>query len=164
MLARATLEPPPASDPEALEEALRGLFVELMIFHRGLARDQGLTLQQLMLLKGIESEGPLQPSQIAERYGITRPAASVEISALERRGWVARSLVKGNRRSRLTSLTPKATRVLKQVHEARREFLERGFATLTSSQRHELDLALHVLQRHFQGWRDAARPASGRCP
>lgn len=166
MLARAVPGPSSSRSVEgyAVDEALQALMGEMMVFLRGLALDQGLTLQQLMLLRKIEAEGPQQPSRIADRYGISRSAVSVEISSLERRGWVSRSPVKGNRRGRLASLTPKAQKALRESHERRRAFLESGLAALSPTERRALTRSLWTVVEHLQTQREASGTLPGRCP
>jgi DNA-binding MarR family transcriptional regulator len=99
------------AETEAVWAALSGLVMETMMFHRQWARRQGLTALQFMVLKTLDREGPLQPSQIADRFGISRSAVSSEFNTLEAGRWILRTHPTGNRRTRLTSLTPKAHRV-----------------------------------------------------
>ncbi len=105
----------PASPAEsgAVWDALSSLVMETMMFHRQWARRQGLTPLQFTVLKSLDAQGPLQPSQIADQFGISRSAVSSEINTLEAGGWVLRTHPSGNRRTRLTSLTPRARRVLR---------------------------------------------------
>jgi DNA-binding MarR family transcriptional regulator len=125
--------------------ALGELFSETMIFLHLAARRHGLTLPQLTLLRMLQVKGPLPPSQIAEQFGISRPAVTSSLNILEDAGWVIRSAPDTDRRSHRTSLTARSRRVLLRVESDRRRFLERGLAGISEGQRAELSRTLTLL-------------------
>lgn len=164
MLASSVSARASSSEKAEVEEALHDLMREMMLFHRGVARGLGLTLQQAMMLKVLGQEGPRQPSELAETFGITRPAVSVEVAVLERNGWVTRRAAPGNRRSRVVALTPRASRTLRSAMDASRQFFESGMASLSPSERREFARTLRTIVTHLHGQRggDAAMPGGGR--
>jgi DNA-binding MarR family transcriptional regulator len=141
--ARADVVPQPELQPGAA--ALGELFGETMIFLHLAARRHGLTLPQLMLLRMLQVKGPLPPSQIADQFGISRPAVTSSLNILESAGWVVRSAQDGDRRSHRTSLTARSRRVLVSVESERRQFLEEGLARIGDRQRTELARTLTLL-------------------
>lgn len=126
---------PAPSGPLSAEAALNEILGEMMMFQRSLARDHGLTLLQLMVLKTIESDGPQKPSQIADRFGVSRPAVSSEVNTLEARHWVRRAPEPGDRRSLRTSITPKGRQTLALMDIARHRYFQRGLAALEPEER-----------------------------
>ncbi|MFZ1022993.1 MAG: MarR family transcriptional regulator [Thermoplasmata archaeon] len=130
---------------QAGSAALGELFSETIIFLHLAARRQGLTLPQLILLRMLQVKGPLPPSQIADQFGISRPAVTSSLNILESAGWVVRSAPGADRRSHRTSLTARSRRVLLNVESERRQFLEEGLAGIGGRQRAELARTLTLL-------------------
>ena len=150
---------PRAVEAQEVANALGDLFLETMMFHRQWARRQGLTMVQFAVLKTLLAEGPLQPSQIADHFGISRSAVSGEINALETGGWIVRTHPKGNRRTRLTSLTPHGRRVLDSATSEYRTQLARGYAGHSEEERTVLARTISALAAHLRGRREADEPA-----
>jgi len=138
-------KPAVAGGPEAVWDALSALVQETMMFHRQWARRQSLTPLQFMVLKSLDAQGPRQPSQIADQFGISRSAVSSEINTLEAGGWILRTHPTGNRRTRLTSLSPRARRVLGSVVRDYRRHLIRGLAGVPANQQAQLTQTITAL-------------------
>ncbi|MCI4322602.1 MAG: MarR family transcriptional regulator [Thermoplasmata archaeon] len=140
--------------------ALQELIGEVMMFQYGAARRQSLTLLQLMFLRLLEVKGPLSPSQLADRFGISRPSITSSINTLESGGWVVRSHPEGNRRSLVTSLTPRSRKILERVASERQKFLEEGLARLDPGDRERFARVTQELATSLRALRPADDPAS----
>jgi DNA-binding MarR family transcriptional regulator len=130
--------------------ALQDLIGEALLFQYGAARRHGLTLLQLMLLRLLDVKGPLSPSQLAELFGISRPAMTSSINTLEAGGWVLRSHPVGDRRALRTSLTPQSRRALEKVASERRRFLEEGLTGLAPAGRDDFARLTNQLVAHLR--------------
>jgi DNA-binding MarR family transcriptional regulator len=135
---------------------------EVMMFQYGAARRQSLTLLQLMFLRLLEVKGPLSPSQLADLFGISRPAITSSINTLEAGGWVVRSHPSGNRRSLETSLTPRSRKVLDRVASERRRFLEDGLARLDAEDQAQFARLTQQLALSLRALRPVEDPAVRR--
>jgi DNA-binding MarR family transcriptional regulator len=131
-----------------------------MMFQYGAARRTGLTLLQMMLLRLIEVKGPLSPSQLADLFGISRPAVTSSINTLEDGGWVVRAQTAGDRRSLTTSLTEQSRQALDQVSVERRQFLEKGLAGLSAAERAEFARTTRQLALSLRTLRAVDDPAA----
>jgi MarR family transcriptional regulator, organic hydroperoxide resistance regulator len=150
-------DPPAKSEATrpAASGALEDLVGETMLYLHLAARQHGLTLVQLVVLRLVDLKGPMAPSALADHLGISRPAATSTINVLEADGWIVRSRPEGDRRSLRTSLTPRGRRVLEEVARDRRAFLEGGLSQLGRVERTRL---LRLTARVVNGLR-ALRPA-----
>jgi DNA-binding MarR family transcriptional regulator len=144
----------PIGETQAVWAALSDLVMETMMFHRSWAHRQGLTPIQFMVLKRLHTDGPLQPSQIAEYFGISRSAVSGEINTLESGGWILRTHPSGNRRTRLTSLTPRAHKVLETAGGEYRSHLAQGLSAVPAGQRAQLTRTITALVAQLRDLRD----------
>jgi DNA-binding MarR family transcriptional regulator len=140
--------------------ALQDLIGEVMMFQYGAARRQSLTLLQLMFLRLLEVKGPLSPSELADRFGISRPSITSSINTLESGGWVVRSHPAGNRRSLVTSLTPRSRKVLERVASERQRFLEEGLARLEPEDRERFARLTQELATSLRALRPVDDPAA----
>lgn len=124
----------PASGDE-ISGALRELVAEAMIFHHATARRHGLTFLQLLLLRSIETKGPMAPSQVAAHFGISRPAVTASLNLLEAGGWIARAHRPGDRRRLETSLRPSAIQLLRRIDRERQRLFEEDLAEIPRADR-----------------------------
>ncbi|HEV2519096.1 MAG TPA: MarR family transcriptional regulator [Thermoplasmata archaeon] len=167
----------PAPDPSAQAPAVPGsgaprappleeLIGEMMLFLHAAARDEDLTLLQVIALRLLQGKGPLSPSQIAIQLGISRPAATSFINNLEAGGWIQRVRPTGDRRRLLTCLTPRARRTLLRLAGRRRQFLAKGLARLSPADRSRFLRLARILVGHLraetQGGRRPLRPGGVR--
>lgn len=159
-MTRAVLAPPDAAvhAPAEIEEitaGLREMMAEGMVFHHAAARRHGLTFLQLLLLRSIESKGPMAPSAVAAHFGISRPAVTSSLNLLEESGWITRTRAPGDRRGRRTELRPAATRLLRRLDDERRAFLAEALSGMSQTERLSVARALRriaavVRARHAQ--------------
>jgi DNA-binding MarR family transcriptional regulator len=149
---------------EAVSAALSELVTQAMMFHRQWARQHGFTPFQFAFVKVLQAQGPQQPSQIAAYFGISRPAVSSELNALERSGWVERTHPPANRRTQLISLTPKARRVIEGAMSEYRAEILRGLDGVPASQRAQLMGILTTLVTRLRklGAESPKDPSGGR--
>lgn len=138
--------------------ALEELVGETMLFLHASARERGLTLVQLLLLKVLEKGGPLAPSRLADLLGISRPAVTSAINILESGGWTTRSPTEGDRRRLQVSLTERSRRVLRSITEERRRFLEDGLARIEPRRRAEFAGTAGVLVEHLRALHPTGSP------
>jgi DNA-binding MarR family transcriptional regulator len=123
---------------EAGARALEDLLGTAIVFHHAAARRHGLTLIQWAVLKSLDQRGPLAPSELAEQFGISRPAVTSSITTLESGGWIARSVGGADRRRRETTLTARSREALRRVAEERRRFLAAGISRLPAREQEAL--------------------------
>jgi DNA-binding MarR family transcriptional regulator len=94
-----------------------------------LVRRSGLpSATALIVLEVLRGEGrPLQPSVVAERCFLSRPALSSVMATLERRGLLRRAMHPGDRRGVLVEITSKGKaimrRLLPNLHRAEAEWV-----------------------------------------
>src|SRR5579871_4298765 len=143
MIRAKMARPDSAGESEAVWDALSALVMETMMFHREWARRQGLTAFQFTVLKSLDAQGPLQPSQIADRFGISRSAVSSEINTLESAGWDLR-----------TPLTPRARRVLESAGREYRTRLVETLEDVPEGQRAQLTRTITSLVARLRDGRD----------
>jgi DNA-binding MarR family transcriptional regulator len=115
---------------------------------RGFGLPSATSLIVLEVLRG--ERGPLQPSVVAERCFLSRPALSSVLDTLERRGLVRRSSHPDDRRGSLVEITGTGvevmTRLLPDLHRA--EVAWTG--ALTERQQDALLRQVGLLQQHLR--------------
>ncbi|MFG1530158.1 MAG: MarR family transcriptional regulator [Thermoplasmata archaeon] len=110
-----------SSDPEdAIWEALRQVMTEGALLRRTYLASSGVTFGQYVVLQRVRSDPTVRSSQLARELGVSRPTMSILLRALQRKGWVTRTVAPHDRRSQIVGLTPKADKVLSGVDRASR--------------------------------------------
>ena len=104
--------------------------------------DLGSSFSQVKMLFLLEDGGEHSVKEIANRLGLSLPAASRAIDGLIEKDYVARRESAEDRRSRLITLTDHGREVLARVHQARLETLETFAADLTEDERQGLYAAI----------------------
>lgn len=139
-----------AASPTQLAHALAGLWRRLAIGGQSAAfaeiAEIGLSLTQvkaLWLLEGC-AESPTV-GEIADRLGVSLPAASRTVEGLLRRGWAERREDEHDRRVKRASLTAEGRAVAQRIADARMQGLEAFAASLTDDQRTRLHEALEEI-------------------
>jgi DNA-binding MarR family transcriptional regulator len=119
--------------------------------------EQDLTFSQLKtLLLLAEHAETLSVKDVAERLGISLPAASRAVDSLVRRGLAERAEDKDDRRVRRIRTTPKGDRLVERLVAARIRSFERLLETFSATERRKLGDALDEI---------VARPEIARlCP
>jgi DNA-binding MarR family transcriptional regulator len=138
-----------------ISSALRELVAEAMMFHHATARRHRLTFLQLLLLRSIETKGPMAPSEVAAHFGISRPAVTASLNLLEEGGWIARTHRPGDRRRLQTSLRPPAVQLLRRIDRERERLLEDGLASIPRAERAGY---LRITRRLIDGLRSRQAP------
>lgn len=100
------------------------------------------TFSQVKMLFLLEDGGEHSVKEIAERLGLSLPAASRAVDGLIQRGYVSRRESATDRRSRLVALTQDGQAVVERVLRARLHTLEAFADELTPEERDCLYTAL----------------------
>ena len=100
------------------------------------------SFSQVKMLFLLEDGGEHSVKEIAERLGLSLPAASRAVDGLIQREWVTRREADTDRRSRLIALSDKGREVVDRVIRARLDTLEAFAADLTPEERDGLYTAL----------------------
>jgi DNA-binding MarR family transcriptional regulator len=119
-----------------------------------LARSHGVpSATAMIVLEVLRGAGePLQPSTVAERCFLSRPALSSVMETLERRGYLSRSMHTADRRRVLVSITGEGRAVMERLlpvlHRAEAEWI----APVSPAEReHLLAVLVQVLRRLANG-------------
>lgn len=111
----------PSTDPEdAIWEALRQVMTEGALLRRQYLATSGVTFGQYVVLQRVRADPAVRSSQLARELGVSRPTMSILLRALERKGWVTRTIASTDRRGQVVGLTPMAERLLATVDRASR--------------------------------------------
>ena len=115
---------------------------------RGFGLPSATSLIVLEVLRG--EGGPLQPSVVADRCFLSRPALTSVLDTLERRGLISRSAHPGDRRGSLVEITGTGAavmrRLLPELHRAEVAWTD----VLSDRQKDLLLRQLGVLQEHLR--------------
>ena len=90
---------------------------------------------------------PCTMSELARYKGVGLPTISKSVDMLVRRGWVERWVDKSDRRLTLVRLTPSGRRVLATCRQALEDFLDQRLATLSTTERNDVDASLQLVRR-----------------
>jgi MarR family 2-MHQ and catechol resistance regulon transcriptional repressor len=91
-------------------------------------RHLGLGLTDFMILESLLHAGPITPSRLGDRVGLTRGSITSAVDRLAARGLVAREPNATDARSSLVKLTPIGATVIKAAWKAHAEAVERLLA------------------------------------
>jgi DNA-binding MarR family transcriptional regulator len=100
------------------------------------------SFSQVKMLFLLEDGGEHSVKEIAQRLGLSLPAASRAVDGLIQRGYVSRRESAADRRSRLVALTGDGRAVVERVLRARLQTLEAFADELTPEERDRLYTAL----------------------
>lgn len=107
------------------------------------SHDPPLTVAQYLALRAIQST-PLSGAELARRTGVSGPAVSQLVTALETAGLVERQPAETDRRTRGLALTARGTRILKSAEDL---VSERLAELLTDLPKPEADALTRLLER-----------------
>lgn len=116
-----------------------------------------VTIGQFLALRSIDREA-LTASELARRTGVSGPAVSQLVAALEGAGWVARSPHADDRRRRGLALTEDGRRVLASASSMVRQRLAPLLAELPPHELEALDRLLEQLESALGGTPPPRRP------
>lgn len=108
----------------------------------GITQRYGLTVSELSTIYELNENGALNITEIAQRVGLSKAAASQMIQRLVRQGLLERSENPVNRREKHVRLTPAAQAIKRQVDEAILERMAAAFAAVPDSKIERLSRAL----------------------
>lgn len=114
---------------------------------------KGVTVAEWALMREMLSHGPANPSQLAERLGMTRGAISKLIDRLAQKNLCERSSGGDDRRYQSVELTPTGKRLVPTLAKLADENDSEFFGHLTRQQKAEVGAILKEVVRR-QGWKD----------
>lgn len=106
-------------------------------------RKRGLTIPQMNLLMYLYYHGACEITHLAEPLQVGKSAISQIVERMVQQGYLERSAVAGDRRSRLVQLTPAAEQIILEGIVARQSWLNDPSGELPSA---EQELLLHALK------------------
>jgi DNA-binding MarR family transcriptional regulator len=98
-------------------------------------------------LATVERHGPLTPSELAARERVQRPTATRVVARLAEEGLVARTPDPEDGRSALVAVTPRGSRLLRDLRTHKEAFLARRLDRLDAEERATLARAAEILER-----------------
>lgn len=108
-----------------------------------------VTVAEWALMRQMFDAGPTNPSQLAEKMGMTRGAISKLIDRLCDKGLAEKTTLKKDRRFQEVALTPKGRRLVPTLAELADSNDHEFFGHLSDRQQSELMLLLKdIVQRH----------------
>jgi DNA-binding MarR family transcriptional regulator len=125
--------------------SLHSIAIHLLRRARAVDRETGLSPQRLSLLSVLAYAGPKTVSQLADAEQVSRPAISVLLTALEKKGLARRERSQSDARRVLVHATPKGKHLMERGRRRRVERIACELATLSPSQLALLDRAARVL-------------------
>ena len=128
----------------ATQLAVRALF-DALFARYGLSAG---TFNVLMLLRS--EPGPVQPHQVAERLGITRPTVTGLLGTLARRGYIDRRTHPNDRRMALLAIAPAGEAALTQLLPEIAALEQQAFAPLPETDRRTLMTTLTRVREHAE--------------
>jgi DNA-binding MarR family transcriptional regulator len=109
-----------------------------------------LSPSQTAALAVIEREGPLTPSEVAQRERIQRPSATRVLARLEEAALITRAADPADRRSALVSITPLGSSLLATARTRKDEFLSARLDALGAEDRATLERAASLLEQMLE--------------
>jgi DNA-binding MarR family transcriptional regulator len=114
---------------------------------------KGVTVAEWAVMREMLEAGPVIPSQLAERLGMTRGAISKLVERLCHKEFVKRTASDGDRRYQSVALTAKGKKLVPKLAQLADENDREFFGHLAMDQRNDLvQLLEDVVYRH--GWKD----------
>jgi DNA-binding MarR family transcriptional regulator len=114
------------------------------------ARDVGLNPTQMAILEALEGrERGLSVKEIALNLGVSQPSATDSITALERKGYVIKRTVPGDRRA-VTVCTTDAGRQSLLAGEGIEGAADQAIRALSEAEQEDLLISLIKMIRHMQ--------------
>ncbi len=114
---------------------------------------KGVTVAEWAVMREMLEAGPVNPSQLAERLGMTRGAISKLVERLCGKALVERTASDGDRRYQSVALTAKGKKLVPMLARLADENDQEFFGHLTGEEQADLvRLLKDVVHRH--GWKD----------
>ncbi len=123
--------------------SLRRIIQAVDLYSRKLASQHGLTGPQLVCLREIRNQGPINPGQLARSVSLTPPTVSGILDRLEVRGLLTRQRRNRDKRQVLVQLTDKGQQVVSQTPPPLQELFTQRLGALPPARRRAISKALH---------------------
>jgi DNA-binding MarR family transcriptional regulator len=145
--ATKTITVPDVTAPRDIELAAR-LRLAITRTARRLRQESGTDLgpSQVAALATIERQGPLAPSQLAERERIKRPTATRILARLAEAGLVVRIPDPSDGRSAIVSISPDGRALLRRLRQRKTAYLAKRLRELPDQDVQALARAAEVLE------------------
>ena len=114
---------------------------------------KGVTVAEWALMRQMLETGPVNPSQLAERMGMTRGAISKLVERLCAKELVKRTASEGDRRYQRVSLTTQGQKLVPVLTRLADENDEEFFGHLPAEKQTDLVRSLQAVV-HRYGWKD----------
>jgi DNA-binding MarR family transcriptional regulator len=101
-------------------------------------------------LATVEHQGPLTPSELAQRESIQRPTATRIIASLEAAGLVDRTPDPADGRAALVTTTPAGSALLKRLRSRKNAYIAKRLRGLDEGEIEILDRAAEILERMLE--------------
>jgi DNA-binding MarR family transcriptional regulator len=153
-MARAGESPPPlprglTGRRHAVANELNTTAIHALRRARTVDAETGLSPERLSLLSVLVFAGPSTMSGLAAAEGVSAPAITRTVTALEAAGLVRRVVVAEDRRQVRVHATARGTRLLEQGRRRRIEVLADVLAGASRAELDELSRALAVVRREL---------------
>lgn len=122
--------------------SIRKIIQAVDIYSRRLASQHGLTGPQVVCLREIQREGPMNPGTLARAVSLTPPTVSGILDRLEVRGLLTRQRRNRDKRQVLVQLTPEGEELLARTPPPLQELFTQRFRELPSRRQKEIAAAL----------------------
>ena len=114
---------------------------------------KGVTVAEWAVMREMLEAGPVNPSQLAERLGMTRGAISKLVERLCHKEFVARTAADGDRRYQSVALTAKGQKLVPKLAQLADENDREFFGRLAGDElANFIRLLKDMVRRH--GWKD----------
>ncbi len=101
---------------EELKNAFQGLSYEVMFYREEILKKENLSFSGYFILSYLEKRGPSKPSEIAAKFGITKPSVSHIVDLLAGRKFVERAYDPSDRRTTYITLTDEGRKLLQRLN------------------------------------------------
>jgi DNA-binding MarR family transcriptional regulator len=128
-----------ADDVEQLAAQLRALVVATDGYRRSVAEALGIRVSETAALGELLHRGPLTPSALVDRLGLTSPSVTSLLDRLEKAGLAERRRHPTDRRSVLVALTDEGADAIRPTFEMFVDDI--GAAVLIAAPEHVVELA-----------------------
>ena|SRR6266545_1674167 len=131
----------------AVAEELGDVLTGLNLLLRQAILPPGVSLAQAATMATLNERGPQRVTDLARIQRVTQPTMTALVNAMQRQGWVARTVGDGDRRTVVVGLAPAGKDILAATFAARARLLERFLAGLPVADHEALAAALPALHK-----------------
>ncbi|MBI2886706.1 MAG: MarR family transcriptional regulator [Chloroflexi bacterium] len=142
------------SDPQAVLEVLKDLVVLRRALRAGLSGGEGrprLSVAQAQALLQVGQEGPMTMGELADKLGVSQPAATELVNRLVEAGRLERASRAEDRRKVVIQLTPQAQEIAAGALAERRAAVASVLDQLSAFERRSFLRGLRLLAETLAG-------------